>query len=273
MDSGVSTCPASLSFIFKVVPDKNILKMGSIGIGCTLNKKVTTTAIVSKKNNITFNGDKIEFPTVRDAIAKLIKKKVSIDIKSDLPLGYGFGISAASTLSSLCSLNSLLHLKVNNLKLAEIAHESEIINKTGLGSVTTQITGGFLIKQSAGFPVKVQKLPFAGEDIFATIIGPIPTPSILAEKKLTLRINKSADKALSVIKRDKHPTLAKIIDWSFEYALNSGLLTNTLLRSLIDEIRKSGGHATMAMLGQVIISDINPRIKNFQTIRLKIGNK
>ena len=246
--------------------------MGSVGIGCTVNKNVSSRVKKCQKSKILFNGKSISFPTVSYAIGKLVKQPVEVDIKSPLPLGCGFGISGAATLATIFAVNRLMGLKRTKLHLAQIAHQAEIVNKTGLGTITTQVTGGFLIKESAGFPVKVQRLPFAGEDIFATIIGPIPKPLILSEKKLILRINKSADKALSVIKRDKHPTLAKIIDLSYEFALDSGLLTNTLLKSLIDEIRKSSGHATMAMLGQVIISDINPQIKNFQTIRLKISD-
>ena len=247
--------------------------MGSVGIGCTVNTNISSRAKKSKKSKILFNGDSINFPTVNYAIGKLVKQPVEVDIKSVLPLGCGFGISGAATLATIFAVNRLMELKMTKLHLSQIAHTSEIVNKTGLGTVTTQVTGGFLIKKSAGFPIKIQKLPFSGDTLFATIIGPLPTPSILTDKKLLKRINKSADKALLTIEQDKNPTLNKIIDLSFKFASECGLLKTFKVKSLINKIKNSGGHATMAMLGQVIISNIHPKNKNYKTVKLKISNK
>src|SRR3990170_3198834 len=102
MKDAKAVCPASLSFIFKFIPNRNIYRRGSIGIGCTVHKKV------------------------------------SVNIESPLPLGCGFGISGAATLATLYALKNYFDIEISYMDLAKIAHKSEIENKTGLGTIATQ---------------------------------------------------------------------------------------------------------------------------------------
>src|SRR3989304_7084231 len=99
MNVARASCPASLSFIFKVCPNKNLLKMGSVGVSCTVDQKVLAEVEKSKKIEIIFNGKHIKFPTVSSVLAELKKSPVKVSIKSSLPLGCGFSISGASALA------------------------------------------------------------------------------------------------------------------------------------------------------------------------------
>lgn len=267
MKKTVAYCPTSLSFIFKICPHKDLLKMGSVGIGCTINKEVAVKTEPASCTKIFFNDRKINFPTVKYACQQLAQEPIQINITSPLPLGYGFGISAASTLACLFAINKQLELKKRRRQLVKIAHCAEIVNKTGLGSVTTQVIGGFLLKNFPGIQPAFTKLPFEGKTIYATIIDKLETPSILKDKKVLKCVNKAADHALQKIKELKSPSLEEIFDISLEFCQKSTLLSDKKVIYVIDKIKKEGGHATMAILGKVVLSDVKPKLNNGYRIK------
>ncbi len=261
MKSKSCCCPASISLIFKYCPDKNLIKMGSIGVGCTIDKGVTVTASESTRSEVIFNTKKIDFPTVGSVIQALTDKYIRVDIKSPLPLGTGFGISGASALSTAFAINDLLNLKKSRSDLIKICHISELINHTGLGSVGTQITGGFLLKRKAGIPVVATGFPFIGHKLYAVIYERMETPSVLKDIKKLDMINLAADTALGEIFQLHNPSLGEILEISYQFAKSSGLLTDDTIIGNIEDIKRLGGHATMLMLGKVIISDQKPEVQ------------
>ncbi|MBI4991511.1 hypothetical protein HZB96_05480 [Candidatus Gottesmanbacteria bacterium] len=272
MREAKASCPASISLIFKACPDKNPYKTGSTGVGFTVDKKVSVRVKPSVKNRVLFNGKEISFPTVF-AVLEKFKKTAEVNITSSLPLGFGFGISGASALATSFAINKLFALNKSPLELTGIAHVAEIENKTGLGSVGTVASGGFLVKTAPGIPVVARKLPFAGKKVYATIIKRLPTKSVLKNKKRLAIINQSARVQLEKIKKIASPSLEEIIDNAYNFALESGLVDNREVVNLIESIRKNGGHATMAMLGHVVISDTKPDFaKNYRIEEFVITN-
>lgn len=274
MNVSHASCPASLSFIFKILPNKDLTKTGSIGVGCTVDKEVVVTAEKANVSEIVFNGQNIKFPTVESVVAALAPVAVKVEINSPLPLGFGFGISGASALATAYALNNLLNLKRKKPELAEIAHIAEIVNRTGLGSVGTQITGGFLLKKTAGLPVDAVRFPFAGRRLYAFIFNKLETPTILNDKNRLEKINKAADEALAEVRENRQASLGKIIDISCGFAQKSGLLVGEEVASLIGKIRNRGGHATMLMLGEVVISDTLYFFKNnYSVVTLTVSDR
>lgn len=273
MEEIVSDCPASLSFIFKAIYHDDPIKSGSIGIGCTVDKRVEIVVEKSSISQIFFNGKTISFPTVLTVLKSLTNQPLKIKINSSLPLGYGFGVSGAAALATAYAINKLLSLKKSMFQLAEASHSAEIINHTGLGSVATQITGGFLLKNKPGIPGKYIRLPFTGKKLYAVIIGKLTTPTVIGDLSRIKKINQAADKALEKIRKYLIADLADIIDISYQFSINSGLLTDTKVKDIISNIRNLGGHATMSMLGQVVISDTMPKIKKkYHIEKLTITN-
>jgi pantoate kinase len=256
--------PGNISCIFKIHQHPDPEKMGSYGLGFTVNKGVAVEAVLSPKTEIYFNKKKMNFPTVKSVIKKLIRKeKVKINITSDLPLGSGFGLSGASSLAAAYALNHLLDLKHTNLELAKIAHVAEVENRTGLGDVVNQYFGGFLVKLKPSSEFKVEKIPLENTSVYCKYFSQLSTKAVLSNPKIKQTINASAtntlEKVYKLIKQDATTGRIKFSDLiviSKEFAQKSGLLTNKKVIATIEEIESAGGQASMIMLGNAVFSNI-----------------
>lgn len=264
--------PASLSFIFQEVKNKDIIKSGSIGIGCTIDSGVfAQISKGSKKTKIYFNNSKLHFPTVLYVVNKLINVACEVQLKSDLPLGCGFGLSSASSLATAWAINKVFSLKKTSFELAALAHKSEILNKSGLGSVATQYRGGFLVKTRAGLPVLASTLPFTGKILYCLLFGKLLTSKILKDKLLLLSINKNAHQALLKINKLKKPTLENIFDIALISTTDCGFLNNMRMQKFVNKTKKIGGSITCALLGKMLISTKIPEIdKSVKLIKVRV---
>lgn len=258
--------PGNVSCIFRICRNRNPAKAHSLGVGFTVDKGVIVTAKKSKKTAIRLNNKKTGFPTVLSVIRKLTKQPVEINIRTQLPLGAGFGISGASALATSFALGRLFRLKKTKKQLALVAHIAEVENRTGLGDVNGQFNGGFLIKSKKGYPLKAERLPIKKQNIYYKVFGKIDTKKVITNKNKENKINKAADKALKEIKNKRNINLKDIISISKEFALKSNLL-NKRLSNIIKDIEKNNGKASMIMLGNSIFSTIP--FKNCK--RLKIS--
>lgn len=262
-------CPSSISLIFKPCKDNNLIRMGSVGVGFTIDKGVMVDAEKSQENAIFLNGSEADFPTVKKVLDLLSNQKVKLSINSSLPIACGFGVSGASTLACALAVDELYGLGNDMLCLAQIAHIAEIMENTGLGSVGTQYEGGFLVKKTPGLPFKATRFPFEKKKIYAVILGKLETSTVLSDRKALSYVEKAADWALDKI--EDNISLEEMIDISFEFAKRGKLVRNKKVASVINNIRGSGGHATMAILGQVVISDIKPKLsRNYNIEKLTI---
>jgi len=278
MRSAKAFAPGNISCIFVIREGKNPARSGSLGLGFTVNKgvfvtikKITNTSkqfnnkLKNKYNNkkgikniIYFNNKKINLPTVNSVIEKLTNEFVLVNIKSQLPLGYGFGISGASALATAYALNKLLNLKKSKKELALIAHITEVENGTGLGDVVNQYYGGFLIKYFPSYMFKVSKISIKNKNIYYKYFSRINTKKIISNKKNKNKINNSGIKALNKIQslNIKNINLKNLIKISKEFSVKSSLLRNKKIINIIKKIESKGGNASMIMLGNAVFSDI-----------------
>ncbi len=274
MHSAKAFAPGNISCIFVIKKTKNPAKSGSLGMGFTVNKgtlvtikklynnkrsikKINNNYDKKNKNIIYFNGKKFNFPTVDSVIEILADEKVIVDIKSGLPLGYGFGISGAAALATAYALNRLLKLKKSKKQLAMIAHIAEVENSTGLGDVVNQFFGGFLAKYESSYKFKVNKLPIKNKAVYCRYFSPIETKKVISNEKIKNRVNNVGIKALNKIKalNNKNTNLKNLIKVSKEFAFNSGLLKDKKVIKTIEDIEKNNGNASMIMLGNAVFSD------------------
>src|SRR3989338_5306760 len=294
MQSAKAFAPANLSCIFVIRKTKNPAKSGSLGMGFTVNKgalvaikkikynnkkfnkininnkteKKLKSNIINKnykknknitnqKNIIYFNNKEINFPTVDSVIEKLTNEPVEVKIKTELPLGCGFGLSGASALATAYALNKLFNLKKSRKDLAMAAHIAEVENATGLGDVVNQYYGGFLIKYDSSYKFKIKKMPINNKKIYCRYFSGISTKKVISNEKIKNKINNSGLSSLNKIKKlnKNNLNLNNLIKISKEFAVNSGLLKNKKVIGTIKNIEKNNGNASMIMLGNSVFSD------------------
>lgn len=269
--------PANISCIFQIYEHKDPRWAGSLGIGFTLDRGVVVTVEQAEKTEIFFNNKKIDFPTVMYVINYLLdshvkfgrlknnRNSVKISISSPLPLGYGFGLSGASALATAYAINKFFVLEKSLRNLAILAHTAEVINKTGLGDVTNQYFGGFLLKTKPSSYFLVKKLPIDNTNVYCDYFSDIATRKIVSDSQIKKNINIAAEKAIGILKKNKTISFAEVITLSKKFAQASGLLRDEKTSETIQKIEDNGGHASMIMLGNAVFSDVLFRnAKKFQ---------
>ena len=255
--------PGNISCVFKVIPHAEATRMHSLGMGFTVKEGVDAIVSEHRETSVLFNGQSIDFPTVR-AVADRLTQDVGmaglkVDLTSPLPLGCGFGLSGAASLATAYALNELLHLGKDMETLAMIAHVAEVENRTGLGDVCSQYHGGCLVKLKEGAPLVADRLPIAEQPIYYRYFGPIQTSEVLGNREQTLRINRAADTALSVLQTlTRAEPNAELFNACFRvskrFSVESGLLSDARVIETIEQIEAEGGVASMIMLGNGVFS-------------------
>lgn len=251
--------PGNISLLFKVIPNKNPLKMTAAGSGFTVNEGATVSITQAAQAAISYNGERVLFPTVNEVVKNMTTETLSIKIVSRLPLGSGFGMSGAAAIASAYAINELFKLKKTPLDLVKIAHWAEVVHKTGLGDVGNQQYGGCCVKFVNSSLFQMQRLPFTGTTVWAKSWGKIPTPSILSNKNLLVNIDQAGDEVLATLKkriRDPLFSFAELLDISNTFTGKSGLVSSAPhAQKIIQEITSAGGHAAMIILGDAVVSD------------------
>ncbi len=251
--------PGNVSGVFKIIPDDDPAKMHSLGMGFTVADGVTVTVSESESAAVRFNDSVIEFATVRAVVAKLTDLPLRIDIRTELPLSGGFGLSGASSLATAFAVNELLDLGKSERELGMAAHVAEVENLTGLGDVAGQFNGGCLVKLIPGDPLAAITLPVPEQIVHYRYFSPINTKDIIGHPAKRERINVAADAALEDLCRLKdrnESEFAKYIVVAKEFSIRSGLLVDDDVKSTIRECEQAGGYASMIMLGNAVFSDI-----------------
>ena len=255
--------PGNISCVFKVISHADAARMHSLGMGFTVTEGVEVTVSEHHETEVLFNGQRINFPTVRAVVNRLTQNSgitgVKVNITSPLPLGCGFGLSGAAALATAYALNELLHLHKDAETLAMIAHVAEVENRTGLGDVCSQYHGGCLVKLKEGAPLVADRLPIAEQPIYYRYFGPIQTSEVLGNKEQTARINRAADVALNVLQTltsaKPNPELFNAcFAVSKRFSVESGLLSDVQVIDTIVQIEAEGGVASMIMLGNGVFS-------------------
>ncbi|MEM4472031.1 MAG: pantoate kinase [Archaeoglobaceae archaeon] len=230
-------CPSAISCIFIPEIGKDAANSGSLGVAFTIDKGVKARPSTSLK----FNGKEISFPTVEFVLKKL--GIPGVELESDLPLGCGFGLSGA------CAVATAFLSERPAMENFDVAHEAEVVNLTGLGTVTTQAFSGLVIRKNASCPSRaiVERYAWKYELDFITI-GEISTREVLLEDKE--RIAKIGRKWLKEFIRNI--SLENLFRTSKAFAKETGLIEP--VEDIIEAVESSGGFASMAMLGKTVFA-------------------
>ncbi|MGI8603682.1 MAG: pantoate kinase [Verrucomicrobiales bacterium] len=248
--------PANGSLIFETYEATEAHGSGSLGVGFTLDSGVVATVVPAERTTIVVKNEVWEFPTVAQVVSALATPPVRVNLAADLPFGCGFGMSGASALSTAYALGALFSLGRSPEELALVAHQAEIDNATGRGDVGGQFNGGFMVKTKKGAPLEVETLPIPEQTVYCRIFGPISTRDVLRDIPTMQRVNQAGRAALRQLSTLPDLDLETLLYLSRTFAEESGLLRSPRVRRAIADAELAGGHASMVMLGEAVVSSV-----------------
>lgn len=273
---GKAFSPSGISSFFEVCNQKtngtpiiDPLKIGSKGGGFALSKGVTTTVHATPSSSteiaVTINDRIDEAHTTKTLVEMLLSKqsqsyRIIVEHTIDVPIGAGFGTSAAGAFSCGLALAAALKLPLTYNQIGQVAHVADVICKTGLSTVEGLATGGLVlvVKSGAlGFGV-VDRIPLESDlKIVAGSFQPIEKKSVLLSEQRIRWINNLAQKTMSQIL--SNPTPAIFMASCKDFALQSGLASNRV-QELIARVEKAGAiGATQNMIGEAVHALTSPR--------------
>ncbi len=150
--------PGHISGFFEPVFHlEDLIRTGSRGAGISISLGALSEVIVEESQvssiEIFINGKKSPAQVTNLALKYIIgNNPLNVVVKTslDLPIGQGFGMSAAGALSSCFAICKCLGLSSEDALKA--AHMAEVQLRTGLGDVISSFFGGLEIRKSPGLP-------------------------------------------------------------------------------------------------------------------------
>ena len=231
---------------------------GSVGAGLCLSLGAATSvepAPELERTEILLNGKAREAPVSRFVADRLAGDRgpVRLMTRLDMPSGAGFGASGAGALGAAYALNSCFGLGLTANQAAAVAHEAEVIHRTGLGDVIAQNSGGLVVRLYPGAPGtgKIDRIPVPPLPISYVVRGPISTREILSDDRAMKAVNLAGERALKELLNK--PTFANFMILSRRFTLESGLASDWALEA-IEAVTAAGGRASMIMLGDAVFA-------------------
>jgi len=245
--------PSHITGFFAAKRQDDPQKSGSIGCGLALALGATTTIETSPKTEIVLNGQVSEAPVSRYVVDRLARSPVRVKTELDMPLGAGFGASGAGALGCAYALNAHFDLGLTANQAAAVAHVAEVTNRTGLGDVIGQNTGGLVMRLKPGAPGigQVDRIPVPPLVVDYVVRGPISTKEVLSDQAMMKAVNTAGEAALKDLL--KRPTLRDFMLLSRRFTVQAGLASDWALDA-IEAVEAAGGMASMIMLGDGIFA-------------------
>ena len=247
--------PGSISCFFRIVENDDPSLTVSKGCAVTIREGVTASVEESDLFEIVLNGRPVRLPTVQTVVQELTHRPLRIFLESPLPIGCGFGFSAAAALSAAFALNRTLNLGKSRDQLAALCHQAEVQHKTGIGDVAAQLAGGVLFRRCQEGVFDTIRLPHRPAPLYCTVFGPIETREILGDATRMATIATAGDLALASFKKPTAVSWEALLEISRKFAEESGLMREEV-RDGLRQVEAIGGKGCMVMLGNALLSTI-----------------
>ena len=250
--------PSHITGFFSIFDNPNPLKKGSRGAGIVLDKGVKTTIKennLSNENIVKINGKIDEYNSVITyEVLNLLKKSFNFDTpliinhEIDLPIGCGFGTSAAFALATSMATSKLLELPLNFNQVAGIAHCVEVNLGTGLGDLIAEANGGIVLRLKEGPPGygEIKKITDDSLYVISKVVGDIDTSSVIENPDYIKKINSAGEGMLNILNKDFNPE--NFMRLSYEFAKKTSLISDEV-QEIINTLNNETIGSSMAMMG------------------------
>jgi pantoate kinase len=245
---------------------KSPLHKGSRGAGFSLAAGVTTTVTIIKssthKTEIRLNGTVTKEAVVSQRVIELFFRQtgldpafhISVEHLIDIPVGAGCGSSGAGALSLAVALNEAFDTGLSRIEAARIAHQAEVENKTGLGTVIGETFGGIEIRVKPGAPGTGRLLTIPPEiqyTVVALILGPLSTKELLQNRRNRKLIKRFGARLMKRIITE--PSVENFLLFSRWFSEKTGLM-DPEVKHIISVLGKEGIVAGMPMFGRGVFT-------------------
>lgn len=229
--------------------------VGSIGAGLVLATGSIAEARweSGKRRSLTVEGPSGEpLPITEAAVDHLLGThtgRLEVRVAPSLPVGQGFGMSAAGTLAACLATGGVLPLSRD--RLVQTAHLADLLGRGGLGGVSAILGGGLEVRRQAGVPPfgEVLHRPWSLGPILLVRAGaPVPSPTILGSPRWLTRIERASEGLEGLVAR---PTPEGFLRLSERFTDRLRLGPPSLTRA-IRALRRTGCHVAQAMFGTTL---------------------
>ena len=259
--------PGGISAIFEPCICNNPIMSGARGAGIGVKDAVELELEAKPSERLeiqnVINGEPVKGGVGEIAVKTFFEflqlepnYRVVVDQKISIPIGSGFGTSAASALGIVLALSRELGVPLTTVQAGDIAHVAEIRAGSGLGTVSGLVyLGDIVIVAHPGAPsvCMVDRIPLESPDLVLVVAskGRVDTAKALADKSLIDRAYKFGK--LAVDNLLKKPTMENFFRISRWFAENVGLLTRSLSHTL-DRLSRYVVGAAQAMIGDAVFA-------------------
>jgi pantoate kinase len=247
-------CPGHISGYFRRIEGDSVATTGSVGAGIVISEGVTATVTPADSTSVSVNrrddsGNIVHIFSTSPPLEYVLKKlgvTVSITTVCSLPIGAGFGLSAAALLATLTAVNQCHSLGLTPHDIALLAHEAEVIHRTGLGDVAACQGGGRVVRNGPGIDAQITRTFDLPEPLSAVSFGSISTPSVLGSREQMERVT-------AAFPPGKPENAGDFFRISRQFAEKSGLLTREA-GPVIRQCADNRIPASMTMLGNGVFA-------------------
>ncbi|QLG28747.1 sugar kinase [Halorarum halophilum] len=260
-DEATAFAPGHVTAFFAPYPHDDPAVAGSRGAGLALSDGVEVTVrptgSIEDGGRIFLDGTPTEMAAVTGVLGSLDPDSregdcesgglpADVDVRTDLPVGAGFGVSGAAALATALAANDAFDLARSENELVRAAHVAEVEAGTGLGDVVAQFRGGLPIRLEPGAPGhgEFDGLPARPRVEYVTF-GELSTEAVLGGDLDPVRT--AGEAALTRLRR--RPTVDELLAAAREFAEDAGLLVPAVAEA-VEAAEAEGSRASMAMLGR-----------------------
>jgi pantoate kinase len=227
--------PAHVSGLFAVHDeDPDPLKKGSRGAGWSLDDGAVAQVVRGDVLRIRIDGEVVQAPVTRAALERLAPgAALNVDLHLALPVGQGFGMSAAGTLAACLAAADALGLEPE-LAL-EAAHVAEVQAGTGLGDAIGSWNGSGEVRIKPGCPphgwaMRIE--PPAGTRFLFCVLGvAIATPRIIRDAAWKRKTRDLGDPAVDrIVEAKREGAWDRILLESSSFSQALGLMPDAMRR-------------------------------------------
>lgn len=257
--------PGHITGFFNIENHADSLKNGSCGAGFLLSKGVTTTIKDSgnDETSIKING-KIDLrnETIVREVLSIMDIYDAVDIAQEitLPIGAGYGTSAAAAIGTAMGVNRFLDLDLSPERCGQIAHLAEVNLGSGLGDVIAELGRGIVLRTRPGAPGIGKITSFDEHDLYVgcRTFGEISTSSVIGDAGYRKVISQWGLVAMDNFLDS--PTVRCFLRQSHDFSRNTGLMSSDV-SELVERLNGEDGilGSSMAMLGNTAFAFAHSR--------------